>query len=139
MAGGGRISPAIFGALFQSVMKKELRRNPGAHYTTEKNILKLIGPLFLDELRAEFEKLKGQKKKLAEFHQRLGQRWMHSTALRSLRAERTMDPRVFARTTIPIITVHLFLLSCRPACGPLCECRRSLSRPCGKGIGNERV
>ena len=67
----GRISPAIFGALFQSVMIPELRRNLGAHYTTEKNILKVIGPLFLDELRAEFEKVKGQKKKLAEFHQRL--------------------------------------------------------------------
>jgi hypothetical protein len=58
----GRISPAIFGALFQSVMVPELRRNLG-HYTTEKNILKVIGPLFLDELRAEFEKVKGQKKK----------------------------------------------------------------------------
>jgi hypothetical protein len=66
-----RISPAIFGALFQSVMIPELRRNLGAHYTSEKNILKLIGPLLLDELRAEFEKVKGQKKKLAEFHQRL--------------------------------------------------------------------
>ena len=50
-----RISPAIFGALFQSVMIPQLRRNIGAHYTTEKNILKFIGPLFLDELRAEFE------------------------------------------------------------------------------------
>lgn len=67
----GRISPAIFGALFQSVMIPELRRNLGAHYTTEKNILKLIRPLFLDELRAEFEKVKRQPKKLAEFHQRL--------------------------------------------------------------------
>ncbi len=66
-----RISPAIFGALFQSVMKPELRRNLGAHYTTEKNILKVIGPLFLDDLRAEFEKLKGQKRKLAEFHQQI--------------------------------------------------------------------
>ena len=57
-----RISPAIFGALFQSVMKPELRRNLGAHYTSEKNILKVIEPLFLDELRAEFEKVKGQTK-----------------------------------------------------------------------------
>lgn len=55
-----RISPAIFGSLFQSVMDETLRRNLGAHYTTEKNILKLIKPLFLDELRAEFERLKGQ-------------------------------------------------------------------------------
>jgi hypothetical protein len=67
----GKISPAIFGALFQSVMKPELRRNLGAHYTTEKNILKVIGPLFLDELRAEFERVKGQKKRLVEFHQRI--------------------------------------------------------------------
>jgi hypothetical protein len=67
----GRISPAIFGALFQSVMDQQKRRHLGAHYTTEKNILKLIGPLFLDELRAEFHRVKGQRKKLAEFHQRL--------------------------------------------------------------------
>ncbi len=66
-----RISPAIFGALFQSVMNQKLRRNLGAHYTTEKNILKLIRPLFLDALRAEFERLKNQPKKLYEFHQRL--------------------------------------------------------------------
>ena len=67
----GLISPAIFGALFQSVMDQQLRRNLGAHYTTEKNILKLIRPLFLDELRAEFERVKRQPKKLSEFHQRL--------------------------------------------------------------------
>ena len=66
-----RISPAIFGALFQSVMDQKLRRNLGAHYTTEKNILKLIRPLFLDELRAEFERVKSQPKKLYDFHQRL--------------------------------------------------------------------
>jgi hypothetical protein len=66
-----RISPAIFGALFQSVMDPQQRRHLGAHYTTEKNILKLIGPLFLDELRAEFHKVKNQRKKLAEFHQGL--------------------------------------------------------------------
>ena len=66
-----RISPAIFGALFQSVMDQKLRRNLGAHYTTEKNILKLIGPLFLDALREEFTQLRSQKKKLIEFHRRL--------------------------------------------------------------------
>jgi hypothetical protein len=66
-----RISPAIFGALFQSVMDPKQRRHLGAHYTTEKNILKLIGPLFLDELRAEFQRLKPQRKRLDEFHQRL--------------------------------------------------------------------
>ena len=66
-----RISPAIFGSLFQSVMDTTLRRNLGAHYTTEKNILKLIKPLFLDELRAEFERIKTNRKRLEEFHQRL--------------------------------------------------------------------
>ena len=52
------ISPAIFGALFQSVMDPEERREQGAHYTTEKNILKVIEPLFMDDLHAEFERLK---------------------------------------------------------------------------------
>src|SRR3546814_13203579 len=51
-----RISPAIFGSMFQSVMDTKARRNLGAHYTSEKNILKLIGPLFLDGLKAELEK-----------------------------------------------------------------------------------
>ena len=52
------ISPAIFGSLFQSIMNAEARRNLGAHYTSEENILKLIKPLFLDALWAEFEKVK---------------------------------------------------------------------------------
>jgi len=47
----GDISPAIFGALFQSIMDPELRRRLGAHYTSEANILKALGPLFLDDLR----------------------------------------------------------------------------------------
>ena len=72
------ISPAIFGALFQSVMEPEERRAQGAHYTTEKNILKVIEPLFLDDLRAEFQRLKGRKDHrrrtaLEAFHQRLGE------------------------------------------------------------------
>ena len=49
------ISPAIFGSLFQSIMDADARRNLGAHYTSEENILKLIKPLFLDALWAEFE------------------------------------------------------------------------------------
>ncbi|HLF97921.1 MAG TPA: DNA methyltransferase, partial [Methylococcaceae bacterium] len=66
-----RISPAIFGSLFQSVMDKNARRNLGAHYTSETNILKLIGPLFLDDWRAEFARIGHQPKKLYDFHQRL--------------------------------------------------------------------
>ncbi|MBN9405274.1 MAG: class I SAM-dependent DNA methyltransferase, partial [Burkholderiales bacterium] len=65
------ISPAIFGSLFQSIMDEQARRNLGAHYTSEENILKLIGPLFLDELRAEFDKVKGQRNRLFDFHKKL--------------------------------------------------------------------
>lgn len=55
------ISPAIFGALFQSVMNARERRAQGAHYTTERNILKVIEPLFLDDLRREFARLKARR------------------------------------------------------------------------------
>ena len=70
------ISPAIFGALFQSVLEPAERRAQGAHYTTEKNILKVIEPLFLDDLRAEFQRLKRRKdhrrrSELEAFHKRL--------------------------------------------------------------------
>lgn len=65
------ISPAIFGSLFQSIMDADARRNLGAHYTSEENILKLIKPLFLDALWAEFEKIKSNKNRLAEFHKKL--------------------------------------------------------------------
>lgn len=65
------ISPAIFGALFQSIMDGKARRNLGAHYTSEENILKLIKPLFLDELWDEFKRVKNNKNKLFEFHKKL--------------------------------------------------------------------
>ncbi|MFP5419595.1 MAG: type IIL restriction-modification enzyme MmeI, partial [Gammaproteobacteria bacterium] len=65
------ISPAIFGALFQSIMDDKARRNLGAHYTSEENIQKLIKPLFLDALWAEFHKIRGNKNKLFEFHKKL--------------------------------------------------------------------
>ena len=72
------ISPAIFGALFQSVMEPAERRAQGAHYTTEKNILKVIEPLFLDDLRGEFKRLQARKDnrrrtELRAFHKRLGE------------------------------------------------------------------
>ena len=66
-----KISPAIFGSMFQSVMDPKERRNLGAHYTSEKNILKLIKPLFLDDLRAEFERIKNNSHHLRDFHFRL--------------------------------------------------------------------
>jgi hypothetical protein len=73
-----RISPAIFGSLFQSVMDARERRSQGAHYTTEKNILKVAEPLFLDDLWAEFQRLKERKDthrraELAAFQKRLAE------------------------------------------------------------------
>ena len=65
------ISPAIFGAMFQSVLeagatdtahRKESRRELGAHYTSERNILKVIQPLFLDDLHKEFEQATNKPK-----------------------------------------------------------------------------
>ena len=66
-----RISPAIFGSLFQSIMDTTARRNLGAHYTSETNILKLIGPLFLDELKADFQRVKRNRNQLFEFLKKL--------------------------------------------------------------------
>ena len=71
------ISPAIFGSLFQSVMTPGERRSKGAHYTTEANILKVIEPLFLDDLWEEFARLRtlkrGRAGRLAGFQRRLGE------------------------------------------------------------------
>jgi hypothetical protein len=68
-----QISPAIFGSMFQGVMDKEHRREIGAHYTSEDNILKLIDALFMDELKTEFEaaKKKASPKALSEFHNKI--------------------------------------------------------------------
>jgi hypothetical protein len=73
-----RISPAIFGALFQEVMKPEERRKIGAHYTSERDILKVIRPLFLDSLREEFASIERDRSgrratRLEQFRVRLTQ------------------------------------------------------------------
>ncbi|MGH7236949.1 MAG: DNA methyltransferase [Candidatus Saccharimonadales bacterium] len=65
------ISPAIFGAMFQGVMDKNQRRGLGAHYTSETNIMKVIKPLFLDDLWAEFERVKENRSLLNAFHDKL--------------------------------------------------------------------
>ena len=66
-----KISPAIFGSMFQSVMDVSQRRNLGAHYTSEKNIQKLIKPLFLDKLWQEFKSVKNNTNKLKTFHRKI--------------------------------------------------------------------
>lgn len=72
------ISPTIFGAIFESTLNPETRRSGGMHYTSIENIHKVIDPLFLNDLKAEFEELKQIKnsanriEKVKEFHKRLG-------------------------------------------------------------------
>ena len=66
-----QISPAIFGAMFQGVMSAEERRELGAHYTSEENILKVISPLFLEDLYFEFERSKNTKAELQAFHDKI--------------------------------------------------------------------
>jgi hypothetical protein len=62
--GWSGINPDIFGSMFQAVTDNEKRGNLGMHYTSVPNIMKVIEPLFLDDLKEEFEKSKGNQKKL---------------------------------------------------------------------------
>ena len=71
------ISPTIFGAVFESTLNPETRRKGGMHYTSIENIHKVIDPLFLDGLKAEFAEIKAigvertRKQKLAAFQDKL--------------------------------------------------------------------
>lgn len=71
------ISPTIFGAVFESTLNPETRRNGGMHYTSIESIHKVIDPLFLDDLKKEFEGIceisveKTRKQKLKEFQKKL--------------------------------------------------------------------
>ncbi len=119
------VSPAIFGSLFQSVMDAKERRAKGAHYTSEENILKVIGPLFLDDLRAELETLKARKtakdKLLLEFQARLARmnfldpacgcgnflviayreiRRLELDCLKELYRDQTIDAALLSRVTV---------------------------------------
>ena len=72
------ISPTIFGAVFESTLNPETRRTGGMHYTSIENIHKVIDPLFMEELEAEFEKIcattnaKIKNDKLHAFQEKLG-------------------------------------------------------------------
>ena len=71
------ISPTIFGAVFESTLNPETRRSGGMHYTSIENIHKVIDPLFLDDLRDEFETIKSiaqerqQRQRLDAFQDKL--------------------------------------------------------------------
>ena len=119
------VSPAIFGSLFQSVMDAKERRAKGAHYTTEANILKVIGPLFLDDLKAELAGIvarkTGRDKELAKFQDKLTRltfldpacgcgnflviayreiRSLELTALRAQYGDQQIDAALLARVTV---------------------------------------
>ncbi|MDG6219532.1 MAG: N-6 DNA methylase, partial [Candidatus Thermoplasmatota archaeon] len=65
------INPDIFGSMMQAVMSPEQRGGFGMHYTSVPNIMKVIEPLFLNDLREAFEKAKGNQKKRNELLKRL--------------------------------------------------------------------
>ena len=70
------VKPAIFGSMFEGIMNKDERREMGSHYTSTENVLKVIKPLFLDELTKEFDdiacsKTGNKRKKLKEFQEKL--------------------------------------------------------------------
>jgi type I restriction-modification system DNA methylase subunit len=67
-----QVNPSVFGSMFQEVKSKEARRAFGEHYTSEKNILKVIRPLFLDEMLDELEQSWDSLPKLKRLHQKLG-------------------------------------------------------------------
>ena len=73
-----KISPAVFGSLFQAVMDPKERRQSGGHYTSERDILKVINSLFLDDLKQEFEQLRKEpasrrKNRVEQFHKKLAE------------------------------------------------------------------
>ena len=69
------ISPTIFGAVFESTLNPTTRRTGGMHYTSVENIHKVIDPLFLDDLRNEFNTIRKsqrtRKKNLLVFQEKL--------------------------------------------------------------------
>lgn len=72
-----KISPAVFGSLFQGVLEDRARRQQGAHYTSERDIMKVIRSLFLDDLRAQWERLRAdrstrRRSNIEAFHEKLG-------------------------------------------------------------------
>ena len=126
------ISPVIFGSMFQSIMDPDKRRSLGAHYTSEKNILKVVHPLFLDGLREELQKIldlkKGRKKALEDFHTKIASlgfldpacgcgnflivsyrelRELELQVLLALKAEAKGDNRFLALDIRPLIKVSI--------------------------------
>ncbi len=98
------ISPAIFGSLFQSVRDAETRRTMGEHFTSEQNIMKVIGDLFLNNFNDNLAKAWDSPTQLKRFHNELGEYHFFDPAcgsgnflVVSLRHLRALELRVLAR------------------------------------------
>lgn len=98
------ISPAIFGSLFQSVRDQETRRQMGEHFTSEQNIMKVIGDLFLNEFNERVSKAWDSPIQLKRFHQELGEYHFFDPAcgsgnflVVSLKHLRALELRILAR------------------------------------------
>ena len=73
LIGWSDVNPDILGSMLQAVASDDKRSHLGMHYTSVPNIMKVIKPLFLDELYEDFEAAKGNKEKLAKLYTRIGQ------------------------------------------------------------------
>jgi hypothetical protein len=98
------ISPAIFGSLFQSVRDQETRRTMGEHFTSEQNIMKVIGDLFLNDFNERLAKAWDAPIQLKRFHQELGEYNFFDPAcgsgnflVVSLKYLRALELRILAR------------------------------------------
>ena len=67
-----QINPDILGSMMQAVASEDSRSHLGMHYTSVPNIMKVIKPLFLDDLRTEFDNAKGDNSKLNALYERIG-------------------------------------------------------------------
>lgn len=72
LVGWANVNPDILGSMLQAVATEDHRSHLGMHYTSVPNIMKVIKPLFLDDLREAFEEAKGNEKKLIELYERIG-------------------------------------------------------------------
>jgi hypothetical protein len=123
-----RISPAVFGSLFQGVMEDSARRQQGAHYTSERDIMKVLRSLFLDELQGQWTRLCADRSTrrragMEAFHQQLRSLQFLDPAcgcgnflvltyreLRALEIEvvRELSAGVGAQQLLPIVNVDQF-------------------------------
>ncbi len=109
------INPDIFGSMFQAVIAVDQRNNLGMHYTSVPNIMKVIEPLFLNELHEEFEKAKSNKTKLGQLLQRLHKIKIFDPAcgsgnflIISYKELRRLEMKIFKESGVmPLSGIHL--------------------------------